>query len=78
MSKIAHFWPDPVRSGDKVRSGEYTDRLARYASVKIFVSWSFDLIELHWDCEKHVIMFGCLCKALIREEGAIHLQNGEI
>ena len=35
--------------------------------IKIFVSWSFDLIEGHWKCEKHYIMLGCLCKPLLRE-----------
>ena len=44
---------------------------------KIFVSQSFDLIEWRWECEKHVIMLGCLCKALFIEEGATLLQNGE-
>ena len=42
--------------------------------IKIFV---FDLIEGHWEREKHAAMLGCLCKALLREEGAKHLQNGE-
>ena len=45
--------------------------------IKIFVSWSFDLIERHWQCEKHMVMLGCLCKALVREEDATHMQNGE-
>ena len=43
--------------------------------IKIFVRRSFDLIKGHWDCEKHAVMLGCLCKALLREEGATHLQN---
>ena len=34
-------------------------------------------IEGHWECEKHAVMLGCLCKALLREEGATHLHNGE-
>ena len=29
------------------------------------------------ECEKHAVMLGCLCKALLRDEGATHLQNGE-
>ena len=45
--------------------------------IVIFVSWSFDLIEGHWECEKHAVMLGCLCKTLLREEGATQLQNGE-
>ena len=40
--------------------------------IKIFVSWSFDLIEGHWECEKHAAMLDCLCKSLLREEGATH------
>ena len=51
----------------------------RYASVKFvelkFVSQSFDHIEGHWECEKHAIMFGCLCNAPLREEGATHLHT---
>ena len=36
----------------------------------MFVSRSFDLIEGHWECEKHAIRLGCLiCKALLREGG---------
>ena len=27
---------------------------------------SFDLIEGHWECEKYVVMLGCLYKALKR------------
>ena len=53
---------------------------ARYAGVRFiefFVSRSFDLIEGHWECEKHAVMLDCLCKALLREDGATHLQNGE-
>ena len=38
--------------------------------IKTFVSGSFDLIEGYWDCENHVAMFGCLCKALLSENGA--------
>ena len=45
--------------------------------IKFFVNRSFDLIEGHWECEKHGVMLGCLCKALLREEGVTHLQNGE-
>ena len=26
---------------------------------------------------EHAVMLGCLCIALLREEGATHLQNGE-
>ena len=37
----------------------------------------FDQTEGHWKCQKHAVMLGCLCKALLREEGATHLQNGE-
>ena len=40
--------------------------------IKIFVSWSFDLIEGHWECEKHAVMLGFLCKSLLREEGTTH------
>ena len=43
----------------------------------MFVSRSFDLIEGHWECERHAVMPGCLCQALLREEGVTHLQNGE-
>ena len=32
--------------------------------IKSFVSRSFDLIEGHWECKKHAVMLGCLCKAL--------------
>ena len=46
-------------------------------SLKIFVSRSFDLIKGYWECEKHAVMFGCLCKALLRKEGGTHLQNRE-
>ena len=49
----------------------------RYASVRFIELGSFDLIEGRWECEKHEVMFGCLCKALLRQEGATHLQNGE-
>ena len=52
--------------------------MVRFNELKILVSWSFALIEEHWECEKHVVMLGCLCKALLREEGAIHLQNGKL
>ena len=45
--------------------------------IKIFVSLSFDLIKGHLKCKKHAVMLGCLCKALLREEGVTHLQNGE-
>ena len=45
--------------------------------IKIFVSLSCDINEEHWECEKHAVMLGCLCKALLREEDATHLQNGE-
>ena len=48
---------------------------ALYASVRFIVSWSFDPIEGHWECEKHAAMLGCLCKALLTEEDATHLQN---
>ena len=44
---------------------------------KIFVSRAFDLIEGHWECEKHVDKHACFSKALLREEGATHLQNRE-
>ena len=54
---------------------------AQYASVRFielkYLSASFDLIEGHRECGKRAVMFGCLCQALLREEGAIHLQNGE-
>ena len=52
---------------------------ARYASVRFIelISLSFDLIEGHWECEKHAVMLGCLGKELLRVEGATHLQNGE-
>ena len=56
---------------------------ARYASVRFIelkslsVNPSKDLIEGHWECEKHAVMPGCFCKALLREEGVTHLQNGE-
>ena len=34
-------------------------------------------MEVHLECEKHAVMLGCLlCKAIIGEEGATHLQNG--
>ena len=42
-----------------------------------FIIWSFDLIEGHWECEKHVVMLGFLCKVLLREGDAAHLQNRE-
>ena len=45
--------------------------------MKSFVSRSFDLIEGHWYCEKHAVMLCCLSKALLRDDGATHLQNGE-
>ena len=44
---------------------------------KFLVRQSFDLIEGLWECEKHAVMLGCVCKVLLREEGATHLQNGE-
>ena len=40
------------------------------------VSRSFDPIEGLWEYVKHAIMLVCLCKALLREEGATYLQNG--
>ena len=40
--------------------------------IKIFVR-----NEGHWECEKYAIMLGCLCNALLKEEVATHLQNGE-
>ena len=43
--------------------------------MKSYVSRSFDPFEGHWECEKHAVMLGCLCKALLREENATHLQN---
>ena len=42
--------------------------------IKTFVSRSFHLVEGHWECEKHAVMLGWLCKALLRKEGATHLQ----
>ena len=45
--------------------------------IKIFVSLSFNLIEGYWECKKHAVMLGCLCKAILRKEGGTHLQNGE-
>ena len=39
-------------------------RFAVFRARCVFVSWSFDLIEGHWECEKHATMLGCLCKAL--------------
>ena len=46
--------------------------LARYASVRF--SRLFDLFKGYWECEKHSVMLGCLCKALLREAGTIHLK----
>ena len=48
---------------------------SRFASVRFIVSRSVDLIEGHWESEKHAVMLGCLCKALLREESATHLQK---
>ena len=45
--------------------------------IKIFVSRSFDLIEGHWKCEKHAVMLGCLCKALLIEDRATYLHCGK-
>ena len=44
--------------------------------IKFFVSRSFDLIEGHWECEKHAVMLGCLCKALLIKDRATHLHSG--
>ena len=51
----------------------------RFSGPKCFSedSQSFDLIEGHWECEKHAVVLDCLCKPLLKEEGATHLQNGE-
>ena len=42
--------------------------LARYAWVRFIKlkSLSCDLMEGYWECEKRVVMLGCLCKALLR------------
>ena len=45
--------------------------------IKTFVNGSFGLTEGHRECEMQAVMLGWLCKALLREEGATHLQNGE-
>ena len=45
--------------------------------IKIVVSLSCHRIEGHWECEKHVVMLGCLCKVLLREASATLWQNGE-
>ena len=54
---------------------------ARYALVRFIEvkSLSVDhVIQLKdiWSV-KHAVMLGCLNKALLKEEGATHLQNGE-
>ena len=64
-----------VRSVIKMFSARYAS--VRFTELKSFVSRSFDLIEGHWECEKHAAILGCLCKAPLREEGATHLQNGD-
>ena len=53
------------------------DMIGEIHWLKIVVSRSFDLIEGHWEYKKHAVMLGCLYKAILREEGATHLQNGE-
>ena len=45
--------------------------------IKFFVSRSFDLIQGNWECEKHAVMLGCLCKSPLRKDDGIYLQNGE-
>ena len=49
--------------------------LVRFSKLKTFVSLSYDLIEGHWECGKHAVMLGCLCKLILREEGVTHSQN---
>ena len=44
--------------------------LGKTHGIKILVSQSFGLIEGHWEYEKHVVMLGCLCQALLRVDGA--------
>ena len=65
-----------TRSDQKVLSPIYFGVKIRW--IKIFVSRSFGLTEGHWECEKHAVMLGCLCKALEREDGATFLQNGNL
>ena len=54
-----------VQSVIKKLSAEYTS--VRFIQLKFFVSLSFDLVEGHWECEKHEVMLSCICKALLRE-----------
>ena len=49
----------------------------KYDALHLLVSRSFDLTEGHLECEKHVVMLGRLFKAVLREEGATHFQNGK-
>ena len=55
--------------------------LGRYCSVRFIesksFSRSFDLIKGHWERTKHASMLGCLCKAILKEKRATHLQNDE-
>ena len=55
--------------------------LARYASVRFIELKSLSVGHLillkDIGSLKSWLMLGCLCKALLREEGVTHLQNGE-
>ena len=51
--------------------------MVRFIYLKYMLDGLFDQTEGHWKCQKHAVMLGCVCKALLREEGATHLQNGE-
>ena len=77
--RLVYIYLLNVPSFNKIKR---TSRLGRLLALsleilKIFVSRSFDLIEGHWECEKQVVMLGCICKALLREDDVTHLQNGE-
>ena len=51
-------------------------RLIEFKSLQVG-HLNYSVIEGLWKCEQYAVMFGCLCKALLREEGATHLQYGE-
>ena len=51
--------------------------LGLYALVRFIELKSLSVGHLHWVFEKYAVMIGFLCKALLREEGATHLQNGD-
>ena len=40
--------------------------LVRFIELKS-LSIGTDIVEGHWECKKHAVMLGCLCKALLRD-----------